>query len=57
MYGSDQAASLDPALFIQLVGGIRKIEKAMGDGVIRIHENEIPVAKKLRSHIPWESHR
>ena len=57
MYGSDQAASVDPALFIQLLGGIRKIEKAMGDGVIQIHEREIPIARKLRSHIPWESHR
>lgn len=56
MYGSDQAASVDPALFIQLLGGIRKIEKATGDGVIQIHEKEIPIAKKLRSHIPWESH-
>jgi len=57
LYGSDQAASIEPALFIQLVGGIRKIEKAMGDGVIRIHENEVPIAKKLRSHIPFEAHK
>lgn len=57
LYGSDQAASIEPALFIQLVGGIRKIEKAMGDGVIQIHDKEVPIAKKLRSHIPWESHK
>lgn len=57
MYGSDQAVSLEPALFIQLVGGIRKIEKAMGDGVIHINGREVPIAKKLRSHIPWESHK
>jgi N-acetylneuraminate synthase len=57
LYGSDQAASIEPALFIQLVGGIRKIEKAMGDGVIKISDNEAPIAKKLRSHIPWESHK
>jgi len=57
LYGSDQAASIEPALFIQLVGGIRKIEKAMGDGVIKINDNEVPIAKKLRSHIPWESHK
>jgi len=57
LYGSDQAASIEPALFIQLVGGIRKIEKAMGDGVIQIQDKEVPIAKKLRSHIPWESHR
>jgi N-acetylneuraminate synthase len=57
LYGSDQAASIEPALFIQLVGGIRKIEKAMGDGIIKIQENEVPIAKKLRSHIPLESHK
>ena len=57
LYGSDQAASIEPALFIQLVGGIRKIERAMGDGVIKIQDNEVPIAKKLRSHIPWESHK
>lgn len=32
MYGSDQAASLEPAGLKQLVGGVRKIEKALGDG-------------------------
>lgn len=51
MYGSDQAASLEPAGLRMLVGGVRKIEKAMGDGVIQIHEKEIPIAKKLRGHI------
>ena len=30
MYGSDQSASLEPAGLRQLVGGIRKIEKALG---------------------------
>jgi len=57
MYGSDQAASVESAGFIQLVGAIRKIEKAMGDGKVGIIEKEIPIAKKLRVHIPWESHR
>ncbi len=57
MYGSDQAASLEPALFVQLTGGIRKIEKAMGDGVKQIHDSEAPMAKKLRSHIPFEAHK
>jgi len=57
MYGSDQAASVEPAGFIQLVGAIRKIEKAMGDGKVGVIEKEIPIAEKLRAHIPWESHR
>ncbi len=55
MYGSDQAASVEPAGFRQLVGAVRKIEAAMGDGVIGIHEKEVSIAKKLRAHLPWES--
>lgn len=51
MYGSDQAASLEPNGLRLLVGGVRKIEKAMGDGIIKIHEKEVPIAKKLRAHI------
>jgi len=51
MYGSDQAASLEPAGLKQLVGGVRKIEKALGDGRKVIIEDEKPIAKKLREHI------
>jgi len=57
MYGSDQAASVEPAGFRQLVGAVRKIEKAMGNGEIGVNNKEIPIAKKLRAHIPFESHR
>lgn len=57
MYGSDQAVSLEPALFIQLIGGLRKIEKAIGDGIKKIQDKEVPIVKKLRSHIQLESHR
>lgn len=52
MYGSDQAASIEPSGLRQLVGAVRKIELAMGDGGIRVLESEIPIAKKLRAHIP-----
>lgn len=56
MYGSDQAASVEPAGFRMLVGAIRKIEKAMGNGRIDvINAKEIPIAKKLRAHIPFGS--
>ena len=51
MYGSDQSASVEPAGLKQLVGGIRKIEKAMGDGKKIIINDEIPISKKLRAHI------
>ena len=51
MYGSDQVASIEPNGLIQLVGAVRKIEKAIGDGVKRILDEERPIAKKLRAHI------
>ena len=51
MYGSDQSASVEPAGFSQLVGAVRKIELAMGDGVKRIYEAEAPIAEKLRQHL------
>jgi len=57
MYGSDQAASVEPAGLRQLVGAVRKIEKAMGDGNKTMNKKEIPIAEKLRVHIPFESHR
>jgi N-acetylneuraminate synthase len=50
MYGSDQSASIEPAGLRMLVGAIRKIEKAMGDGIISISKKEIPISKKLRAH-------
>lgn len=54
MYGSDQSASVEPSGFRMLVGVIRKIESAMGDGKIQILEEEIPIAKNLRQHLDWE---
>ncbi len=55
MYGSDQAASVEPNGLRTLVGAVRKIEKAMGDGEKRFMQKEIPIAKKLRSHLNWEA--
>jgi len=52
MYGSDQAASVEPAGLRSLVGAVKKIEKAMGNGVKGVIKKEIPIAKKLRAHIP-----
>lgn len=54
MYGSDQAASIEPIGLLQLCGAVRKIEKAMGDGVKRIIDAEVPIAKKLRGHLNWQ---
>jgi N-acetylneuraminate synthase len=48
MYGSDQSASLEPNGLTMLVGAIRKIELAMGDGMLRYDKDEIANAMKLR---------
>ena len=53
MYGSDQSASVEPSGFKQLVGAIRKIELAMGDGVKKTIDAEAPIAKNLRQHLNW----
>ena len=55
MYGSDQSASVEPNGLKQLVGAIRKIESALGDGVKKISFEEISIAQKLRGHIKFES--
>ena len=54
MYGSDQSASVEPAGFKQLVGAIRKIELAMGDGIKKTIEAEAPIAANLRQHLDWQ---
>lgn len=51
MYGSDQAASIEPAGFKMLISGIREIEKAKGDGKIAFLEKEKPIAENLRQHL------
>jgi N-acetylneuraminate synthase len=48
MWGSDQAASLEPNGISRLVRDIRLIEAALGDGVKRVEEREVPVRDKLR---------
>jgi N-acetylneuraminate synthase len=48
MWGSDQAASIEPQGFKRMVRDIRVIESAMGDGEIRIYESEKNVMNKLR---------
>ncbi len=48
MWGSDQSASVEPQGFARLVRDIRSVESALGDGVKRLHPDEIPVMEKLR---------
>jgi N-acetylneuraminate synthase len=48
MWGSDQAASVEPGGFAHLVKDIRKLEVALGDGVKRVYESERGPMAKLR---------
>ena len=48
MYGSDQAASLEPGGLERMVRDINGVEAIMGDGKKRVWDSEIPVKKKLR---------
>ncbi len=54
MYGSDQSASVEPNGLRQLVGAVRKIEQAMGNGLKTTTNEEVLVARKLREHIEWD---
>jgi N-acetylneuraminate synthase len=51
MYGSDQSASIEPAGLINLTGAVRKIERAMGDGVKKFIDDEKKIALNLRQHL------
>jgi N-acetylneuraminate synthase len=53
MWGSDQAASVEPQGLARLVRDVRVISEAMGDGVKRIYEGELAAMKKLR-RVPGE---
>ncbi len=48
MWGSDQAASVEPGGFERLVKYIRVSEAALGDGVKKVYESEKPSMKRLR---------
>jgi N-acetylneuraminate synthase len=48
MWGSDQAASVEPGGMERLVKYIRVTEQALGDGVKRVYDSEVPSLRKLR---------
>lgn len=48
MWGSDQAASVEPGGFERLVKYIRVSEASLGDGVKKVYESEKPTMKRLR---------
>jgi N-acetylneuraminate synthase len=48
LWGSDQAASLEPNGISRVIRDIRLVEDALGDGVKRSVPSEVPVMQKLR---------
>jgi N-acetylneuraminate synthase len=48
MWGTDQAASVEPGGFRRLVKYIRVTEQALGDGIKKVYESEKPSLFKLR---------
>jgi N-acetylneuraminate synthase len=48
MWGSDQAASVEPGGFERLIKYIRVAEASLGDGVKCVYESELSTLKKLR---------
>lgn len=48
MWGSDQAASVEPGGFSRLVKYIRVTEQSLGDGVKHVYESEQQMMRKLR---------
>ena len=48
MYGSDQAASIEPQGIFKLAEYIKLIEQMRGDGKKRIYPSEMPIMEKLR---------
>lgn len=48
MWGSDQAASVEPWGLMRLVRDIRVIERALGDGEKKVYESEMNARQKLR---------
>jgi N-acetylneuraminate synthase len=48
MWGSDQAASVEPGGLERLVKYIRTVEAALGDGIKRVYDSELAVKAKLR---------
>jgi N-acetylneuraminate synthase len=48
MWGSDQAASIEPWGLMRLVRDIRVIENALGDGIKCIYDSEVPLISRLK---------
>ena len=57
MYGSDQAASLGLTGLNMMVRDIRTVSSALGDGVKKVYESELPAREKLSNPYWWVKFR
>ena len=48
MWGTDQAASLEPAGLTKLIRDIKIVKKSLGDGIKKVYDSEKKIMKKLR---------
>jgi N-acetylneuraminate synthase len=48
MWGSDQAASIEPQGLKRLLRDIRELDITLGDGVKKVYDSELPIIEKLR---------
>jgi len=48
MYGSDQAASIEPQGVFKLMEYLKLIERMKGDGIKKVYDSELPIIEKLR---------
>jgi N-acetylneuraminate synthase len=48
MYGSDQAASIEPQGVLELVKRVKLVEEMRGNGIKEVFDSEIPIMAKLR---------
>jgi sialic acid synthase SpsE len=53
--GPDHKASLEPGELREMVSAIRRIESALGDGIKRPVESEIPIAAIGRRSLYWRT--
>jgi len=50
LWGTDQMASVEPQGMIKITQEIRAIESALGDGIKKVYDSELPIRKKLRGY-------
>jgi N-acetylneuraminate synthase len=48
LYGSDQAASLEPSGLHRLCRDAREVNMILGDGIKKVYDSEKPIIAKLR---------